>query len=149
MKTVLLTTALVLLSLALALVGPRPASGQDGGYQLIVHPGLSIERVSRAELSDLFLKKSERWPDGTRAFPVDQVETAPVRQGFTRVVHDRSVPAIKAYWQQRIFSGRDVPPPEKASDRDVVEYVRSTPGAVGYVAPGTALQGVGTLRIDG
>lgn len=148
MKSLSLTLALVLFGLALAVVGPRPVDAQDGGYQVIAHPGLALDRISKTELSDLFLKKTGRWGDGTRAFPVDQVETVPVRESFTRAVHGRTVSAIKSYWQQRIFSGRDVPPPEKASDRDVVDFVRSTPGAVGYVTPGTAVQGVRTVRVE-
>jgi ABC-type phosphate transport system substrate-binding protein len=147
MKTALLATALAVLSVALALVGPRPASAQ-GGYLVIVHPGVSVERLSTAELSDMFLKKTERWPDGTRVFPVDQVEASPVRASFSRDVHDRAVAAIKAYWQQRIFSGRDVPPPEKTSDRDVVEYVRTTRGAIGYVSFASPHDGVATVRVE-
>jgi len=147
MKTVILATALVVLSVTLTLVGPRPLSAQNG-YLLIVHPSVSVDRITPAEVSDLFLKKTERWPDGSRAFPVDQVESASVRASFSREVLDRAVSAIKAYWQQRIFSGRDVPPPEKGSDRDVVEFVRATPGAVGYVSAGTALDGVKTLRLE-
>lgn len=149
MKTALLATTLVVVGLALTLVSPRAAQGQDEAYRVIVHPSVSVDRLSRSELSDLFLKKNERWPDGDRVFPVDQVETAAVREGFTRDVHGRSVSAIKSYWQQRIFSGRGVPPPEKASDRDVVEFVRATPGAVGYVSAATPLQGVVILRLVG
>lgn len=150
MKTTSLAGVLALacLCLALTLLGPGPVSAQ-GRYQVIVHPESAVDSLSRAELSDLFLKKTGRWPDGSRVFPVDQVETAAVRESFTRDVHGRSVAAIKAYWQQRIFSGRGVPPPEKASDRDVVELVRATPGAVGYVSPDAVLQGVRTVRVEG
>ena len=46
----------------------------------------------------------------------------------------RSVEAVKGYWQQRIFSGRDVPPPELETDDEVVRYVLKHEGAVGYVS---------------
>lgn len=148
MSTRLLATSVALLLLAVTAVGSRPVQGQEQTYRVIVHPGVSADGVTAGELSDLFLKKADRWPDGSRVFPVDQVETAAVREAFTRDVHGRSVSAIKSYWQQRIFSGRDVPPPEKPSDREVVDFVRSTPGAVGYVSAGTALQGVATLGLE-
>jgi hypothetical protein len=41
---------------------------------------------------------------------------------------------VKNYWQQRIFSGRDLPPPELDSDEAVVSYVLSHRGALGYVS---------------
>ncbi|MEK7358198.1 MAG: phosphate ABC transporter substrate-binding protein, partial [Bdellovibrionota bacterium] len=48
---------------------------------------------------------------------------------------DRSVPAMRNYWQQLIFSGRGVPPPELESDRAVVDYVSRHADAIGYVSP--------------
>jgi hypothetical protein len=49
------------------------------------------------------------------------------------------VNAIASYWQQQIFAGKDVPPPEQATEADVLAFVRDNAGAVGYVAAGTAL----------
>ena len=58
--------------------------------------------------------------------------------------------AIVAFWQQQIFSGRDVPPAEKASEKDVIAYVKDHEGAVGYVSPDVELPvGVKTLVIEG
>jgi hypothetical protein len=49
------------------------------------------------------------------------------------------VSAVESYWQQAIFSGRSVPPLEKASDAEVLAFVRANPGAVGYVSGGADL----------
>ena len=46
----------------------------------------------------------------------------------------RSVAAVRSYWQQRIFSGRDVPPPEVDTENQVIKYVAGDPGALGYVS---------------
>ena len=46
---------------------------------------------------------------------------------------------MKSYWQKMIFSGRDVPPPEKGSPDEVVAFVRSHGGGIGYVPAGTVL----------
>ena len=54
-----------------------------------------------------------------------------------------------AYWQKMIFSGREVPPPEKTSSAEVVAYVRANRGAIGYVAADAALgAGVRVLKIE-
>jgi len=44
------------------------------------------------------------------------------------------VEAVRRYWQQCIFSGRSVPPPELDSDEAIVRYVAKYRGAVGYVS---------------
>jgi hypothetical protein len=60
------------------------------------------------------------------------------------------VGAVRAFWQQQIFSGRDVPPPELASDKEVMEFVKQHAGAVGYMSPTTPLgAGVKSIQVEG
>src|SRR5262249_53583096 len=102
--------------------------------------------VTRKFLSDAFLKKATRWPQDEPIRPVDLGPDAPARQRFSEDVHGRSVGAVKSYWQQVLFSGRDLPPPEFDGDDEVVQYVLKHPGAVGYVS-GTAT--LGSARVLG
>jgi hypothetical protein len=71
----------------------------------------------------------------------------PARRNFSEIVLKRSVGAVRSYWQQRIFSGRDVPPPELDSETSVVAYVAKFPGAIGYVSGGAKLSGVAELGL--
>jgi ABC-type phosphate transport system substrate-binding protein len=109
-------------------------------YRIIVHPSNPATSVDRSFLEDAFLKKITTWPGGDVIHPVDLAPDSPVRRKFTHDVLNRSVEAVKGYWQQRIFSGRDVPPPEMDSDDDVVKFVLKHEGGVGYVS-GTAAIG--------
>jgi hypothetical protein len=89
--------------------------------------------VARGFLADAFLKNVTRWSDDETIRPVDQRPSAAARHRFSEVVLKRSVAAVKTYWQQRIFSGRGIPPPELDSDEAVVRWVEEHPGAVGYI----------------
>ena len=75
-----------------------------------------------------------------------RVDNASRRQ-FSEEVLKRSVGAVRSYWQQRIFSGRDVPPPELESDEAVIAFVAKNPAAVGYVSGTAKLAGVRELAI--
>lgn len=133
----------------LVLAGPGKATAQTAAtFQIIAHPGIPVEALSRKEISDLFLKKAEQWRDGTGVVPVDQVPTAQVREAFSREIHGRSAAQIRNYWQQQLFAGRAVPPVEKLTDAEVVAFVRQTPGAIGYVARGTPVAGVKVIRVE-
>jgi hypothetical protein len=66
---------------------------------------------------------------------------------FTREVLGKSIAAVKAYWQQQIFSGRAVPPPEESSDDRVARFVSEHPLGVGYVSPGAPVPGLKVLRL--
>jgi ABC-type phosphate transport system substrate-binding protein len=123
--------------LALAVFSsPVPAADP---FVVIVNAGNKISSLRVQEIADYFLKRTTAWPDGTQAAPVDLADPSPVRESFSERIHHKSAAAVRAYWQKMIFSGRDVPPPEKATPDEVVAFVRSHPGAIGYVPAGTAL----------
>lgn len=117
------------------------------GFVVIVHPGNALPSIERPRLEDAFLKKTRTWPGGEVIQPVDLPQSSSVRRQFTRQVLRRSLEAVRAYWQQRIFSGRDLPPPELASDQEVVKYVSRNRGAVGYVRADLPVTGVRALPI--
>jgi len=80
--------------------------------------------------------------------PVDLIDTSALREAFSKQVHGKGTAAIKAYWQKMIFSGHDVPPPEKPSIGEALAYVRGNPGAIGYAPTGADLgPGVKVLKV--
>ncbi len=103
--------------------------------------------VTRDFLSEAFLKKITRWKDGETIRPVDLRADSATRRKFSESVLKRSVAAVRSYWQQRIFSGRDIPPPELDSDDAVQGFVAKYPGAIGYVSGAAKLNGVRELTI--
>jgi hypothetical protein len=139
--------------LLVVIAGPAPARGAPP-YQVIVNEANPVKSLDADTVSRLFLKKTTTWDDaswenGGKVLPVDRRSDSAVREEFTREVHQRSVAAVKSYWQQMIFSGRDVPPPEKDSAAEVIEFVRANPGAIGYIESSVGLPtGVKRLRIS-
>jgi ABC-type phosphate transport system substrate-binding protein len=136
----------VLGALCLVATGPSAAAAD---FKVVVNSANPTQSFSAQALERLFLKKDTRWESGDPVEPVDQSAKAPVRAVFSSSVHRKDVGAVKSYWQQQIFSGRGTPPPEMSSDAEVLAFVRSHPGAVGYVASGTAVgDGVRALRLS-
>lgn len=123
------------------------AGGEGPSYELIVDPDSALGAADRKFLEDAFLKKVITWSDGRVIRPVDLAADSPTRKRFSEEVLRRSVEAVKSYWQERIFSGRDVPPPEFDTDQEVVTYVLNHPGAVGYVTEGTDLRGTKVISV--
>ena len=115
------------------------AGGAEPGLRVVVNEANPVTSLSREELADLFLKKVSSWGDGTLVLPVDQLE----RDGILR----KSSNAVRAYWQQRIFAGRDIPPPERESDGAVLAFVRRNRGAIGYVSAESSTAGVKALTV--
>lgn len=139
-----LRTKLRWISLVLIVVGPVAAVAES---IVIVHPESKVSVISRSELSKIFLRRLRTWADGTDALPVDQLPSGEAREEFSQRIHGRGVVTVEVYWKRMIFSGRGVPPRELADDQAVLEFVRSNPGAVGYVSSATALEGVKRLTV--
>jgi ABC-type phosphate transport system substrate-binding protein len=116
-------------------------------YKVIVNASNPVSTISKAQLAKMFLKKSDSWSTGALVVPVDQPERAAVRQSFSRDVLGKPPAAVKSYWNQLVFSGRSVPPQEKLSDADVINFVKSTPSAVGYVSESAKTKGVKVLTV--
>lgn len=118
-------------------------------------PEMAVKMVSR-----IFKKQRSRWeaweeegPDESKnkvkVEPVDREPKADVRGLFSRKVHGRSASAIVSFWQKQIFSGRDAPPKQEASNQKVLDYVREHREAIGYVSSSVTLgKGVKELKIN-
>lgn len=124
--------------IALVLLVVRTARAD--GWKVIVHPNNPVTSVNKAKLARMFLKSATTWDNGNKVQPVDQRASNSVRDSFSRAVHGKSARVLKNWWNQQIFAGKGVPPPELASDAKVIAYVLGNPGAVGYV-DGSAVVG--------
>ena len=123
-------------------------NARAAGFKIIVNNSVHVSSISRKALSDVFMKRMAKWESGADVAPVDQADPSVVRDEFSRSVHGKPTAAVKSYWNQQIFSGRDVPPIEKRTDTEVLAFVRSTPGAVGYVSDAAATDGVRVLPVE-
>lgn len=122
------------------------AAAQD--FTIVINSANNTQSISKQQLSRCFMKQTATWANGLPVLPVDQAASSAVREKFSSEVMGKDVSAVKSFWQRQIFSGRSVPPPEKASDAEVVAFVRANSGAVGYVSAGTSLgSGVKALSV--
>jgi ABC-type phosphate transport system substrate-binding protein len=117
-------------------------------FKVVVNQSNPTTSIPKERLSQLFLRKTKAWQDGTPVEPVDLKLSSVMRGKFCVAVHDKSVAAVKAYWQQQIFSGQGTPPPELESDTEVIAYVKSHVGAIGYVSLDANVQGVTVVEVS-
>ena len=118
------------------------------GVRVIVNAKNHATHLDRRFVEEAFLKKVTHWDEAQAIQPVDLGQKNAVRDRFSRDVLERDVASVRRYWAQQVFSGRGVPPPELSSDADVVKYVASHPGGIGYVAAGVELAGVKIVEVE-
>lgn len=116
-------------------------------YKIIVNKSNPVSSMTKQEVSKMFLKKTLKWDNNQTVLPVDLTEDNPAWETFSKEIHRRDLKKVKAYWQKMIFSGRAVPPPEKVNESEVLAYVQSNPGAIGYVSASKQTGNVKVLKI--
>ncbi len=116
--------------------------------KIIVNPANSITSISKVKLSNIFLKKVTKFDNGVTAVPVDLVGDSPVREDFSNMYLGKSVAAVKNYWNQQLFSGAGVPPDEKSTNADVINFVKANAGAIGYISSGADVSGVKVIGVQ-
>ena len=128
---------IVLIALAFAVLGQsRSSAAEDERFKIIVHPSNRAETVTRDFVRAAYLKKATNWPGGDTVRPVDLSAKFTVRDRFTQDVLRKTPAQLRTYWNQQIFSGKGVPPPELDSIERVVAFVVANPGAIGYLPVG-------------
>ena len=123
---------------AIPLAASSPAHAQDVAYRVVVHASNPIVRLTRDQVSRIFLRKVTLWDNRLPVLPVDQTTDSPVRRTFTKEIHHRTIASVQTWWQQQTFAGTGVAPPERPSDLEILDYIRKYPNAIGYVKAGIA-----------
>lgn len=70
---------------------------------------------------------------GVNVTPVGVKPGATARNRFLQEFLNQDEEKYTAYWTVRRYIGKGAPPAELASAADVISYVQTTPGAVGYI----------------
>jgi ABC-type phosphate transport system substrate-binding protein len=92
-----------------------------------------ITTLSKTQVIDIFLGKRTRFPDGSAAVPIDQVEGSAARDEFYTRFAAMSAAQLKAFWSKIIFTGRGQPPMAVATSLEAKKLVIANPGAISYI----------------
>ena len=140
---------IVLLAVLLALgISSAPTSAGSDSYKVIVNPSNPVKVLDRDFLRDVYLKKAIDWNQGESIRPIDLSVRFSVRDRFRDEVIRKTSSQLKSYWNQQIFSGKGVPPPESDSTAEVIAYVLANPGGIGYLPANVDPGGAKVIGID-
>lgn len=95
-----------------------------------------VSTLSKNQVVDIFLGKASRFPDGSQAVPIDQVEGSAARDEFYLKFSGKSPAQLKAHWSKVIFTGRGRPPREVSNSFEAKKLIIDNPNAIGYIEQG-------------
>jgi len=120
----------IIIAVAFCAVAAGTAQAQ---VAVIVNPKSAAASMTADQVAAIFLGKTSTLPSGATAAPVDQAESAAIRDQFYTKVTGKQAAQVKAAWSRLVFSGKGTPPKELASSAEVKKFVAANPDAIGYV----------------
>ncbi|MGE5450268.1 MAG: phosphate ABC transporter substrate-binding protein [Acidobacteriota bacterium] len=111
---------------------------------VIVHPS-NKAAIDDDAITKLFLGQLKTFPGGAPAIPVDQ-KTPATAEEFHLKVLNKSDKEVRKVWARQVFTGGLQPPPNLDDDEAVVQYVATTPEAIGYVQAAKVTNKVKVVR---
>ena len=120
---------LLLLGLALGLAAPLHAQE----VVAVVSARSAVTALDSAQVADIFLGRTTRFPNGAPATPIDLNEESALRERFYTQYTGKSPAQVKAHWAKIIFTGRGQPPRQVATAAEVKKLVAENPNAIGYI----------------
>lgn len=115
------------------IVGMVLLTGMASAETLIIcHPGVQESTIPQHTLRKIFLGKTTRWDDHSKIHMVvlkDRDEHALFLKRYIR----RTSSQWRSYWKKMVFTGKGIMPKSFDGAGDALEYIASTPGAIGYI----------------
>lgn len=113
---------------------------------IVANPAVKGSEISKTDLRDIFSGSSSTFKDGSHAVPVT-LKTGAIHEEFLKTYVGKTDSGFRAAWRMLVFTGQGSMPKTLDSDAQVIEYVASTPGAIGYVARASASDKVKILAV--
>lgn len=112
-------------------LGLSPAA--RGELVVIVNPQSGVDVLTRAEVINIFLGNHREFPNGLRARPFDLPASDPGKESFYRLLVNRDLNQMAAYWSRLVFAGNTSPPAQAGDTQEVIQTVATNRNAIGYV----------------
>lgn len=119
---------LLLVFLSLFSIGPALAD-----MVVVVNARSGVAAMTRSDVINIFFGRNRQFFNGLEAFAVDLEDANPLREQFYKLLVGKDLSQINAYWSRQVFTGGMQGLPRMSSTEDVLKWVASRPGGVGFV----------------
>jgi ABC-type phosphate transport system substrate-binding protein len=102
--------------------------------------------LDSASLKNIYLGKKLMW-DNSNKVVLTMLKSGSTHESFLNKYVGKTPEQFSNYWNQLLFTGAGTPPTPFNSEKELVDFVKRTRGAVGYIDSGTAHDGVRVVGV--
>lgn len=138
----------VVMLFTLAAIHPMAAAlSIDARLVVITHPDTADDSVKADFIQNVYLGKTSKWKSGVKADPAT-LKGGEIHDIFLKDLVGKSDSQFSTFWKKMVFTGKGKPPKEFDDEAAMVAFVKSTPGAIGYVSSSAPVEGVKVLKVE-
>lgn len=115
---------------------------------IVVGNQTEMNNMTTAMVKNYFKGKNYKWPNKKNVVIAFPSAKHPKVELYSNLIYNRSFFAVKKYWYSLVFQGRHDPPYFFDSDKELLEFVESTPGAITIVQSTNEVDNQMIIRIN-
>ncbi len=100
---------------------------------VVVNPQSGIDQLSKSQVINIFLGHHREFPNGQPAIPADLAPSNSEKSQFYRLLVNKDLDQLAAYWARLVFAGNTQPPIQMSSVQDEIQFVANNKSAIAYM----------------
>ncbi len=122
--------------------------GRVDAAVIISHSSIETKQLSTSQLRRIYTMRQTTWANGQAIVVYTLPSSHPVHQEFTKKELKIFPYQLDKMWIKLTFSGLAKPPIKVNTMEELINAVKSTPGAIGYVNPNASLDGLNVIAME-
>ena len=111
----------------------QPGAAVHAELAVVVNARCGVAEMTRNEVINIFFGRNRQFFNGIEVQPVDMADGHPDRARFYTSLVGKDLSEVNAYWSRQVFSGRMQPPAKVGSPEEVLKWVASHSGGIGFI----------------
>jgi ABC-type phosphate transport system substrate-binding protein len=108
-------------------------SQSDWNAITVVGNKTELKSISKSKLKRIFKGYESRWNNDNEIIVVLHSSKSPTCEIMAQTIFGSSMKTVKRYWLNLVFQGRANPPVFLDDNLEILNYVKSHPGAIGIL----------------
>jgi len=104
-----------------------------GQVAVIANKDVPADTITKSELIDMYTLEIGLWDSGRNIVVFDLKPKGEVKDTFYNYL-GKSTSRMKSIWMKKLLSSGDDPPPAIESESLMLEKIKKTSGAIGYIS---------------
>ncbi|MEH8019186.1 hypothetical protein MN202_18260 [Rheinheimera muenzenbergensis] len=115
---------------------------------VLVHGTVPLDSLTQTQLRNIFTLRQTLWPDGTPVRVIVMPDSSAAHQRFCREQLRLFPYQLNNIWDKHSFSGTGRRPQQVDTSSEMLELLRTVPGAIGYAEQSSTDSAIKEVRID-